>query len=54
MEARGDQQRRAGSVAEERVERCSRRDARKKTRFLAAIEPWHGNIVAVYTESGAK
>jgi len=21
----------------------------KKTRFLAAIEPWHGNIVAVYT-----
>ena len=21
----------------------------EKTRFLAAIEPWHGNIVAVYT-----
>ena len=21
----------------------------KKTRFMAAIEPWHGNIVAVYT-----
>ena len=25
-----------------------------KTRFLAAIEPWHGNQVAVYTERGAR
>jgi hypothetical protein len=25
-----------------------------KTRFLAAIEPWHGNQVAVYTQRGAQ
>ncbi|MCX6632125.1 MAG: VCBS repeat-containing protein [Candidatus Solibacter sp.] len=25
-----------------------------KTRFLAAIEPWHGNQVAVYTQHGAQ
>jgi hypothetical protein len=25
-----------------------------KTRFLAAIEPWHGNQVAVYTRRGAQ
>ena len=25
-----------------------------KTRFLAAIEPWHGNQVAVYTRHGAQ
>jgi len=25
-----------------------------KTRFLAAIEPWHGNQVVVYTERGAQ
>jgi len=25
-----------------------------KSRFLAAIEPWHGNQVAVYTERGAR
>jgi hypothetical protein len=25
-----------------------------KTRFLAAIEPWHGNEVAVYTQRGAQ
>jgi len=27
---------------------------RGKSRFLAAIEPWHGNEVAVYTESNGK
>ena len=26
----------------------------KKRRFLAAIEPWHGNEVVVYTESGGR
>jgi hypothetical protein len=26
----------------------------EKTRFLAAIEPWHGNQVAVYTQHGAE
>jgi FG-GAP-like repeat len=26
----------------------------QKTRFLAAIEPWHGNQVAVYTQRGAQ
>jgi hypothetical protein len=27
---------------------------KEKTRFLAAIEPWHGNQVAVYTQRGAQ
>ena len=29
-------------------------DISPKTRFLAAIEPWHGNQVAVYTQRGAQ
>jgi hypothetical protein len=27
---------------------------KEKTRFLAAIEPWHGNQVAVYTQRSAQ
>ena len=46
-------ERRSCGVAEERIERRRGRPARQE-RFLAAIEPWHGNQVAVYRGSKAR
>jgi len=37
-------------VAQEAGQAMSRWGRLRNERFLATIEPWHGNVVAVYTQ----